>query len=57
MIGRFIGGSLTLVIHSCQQITQLRPKIKLKPDTHCHGLVNWNLVLAFSLQLYTNWLY
>jgi len=56
MIGRFIGGSLKLVIHSCQQITQLRPKLKLKPATHCHDLVNSNLVLAFSLHLYTNWL-
>lgn len=54
MIGRFIGGSLKLVIHSCQQITQLRPK--LKPATHCHDLVNSNLALAFSLQIYTNWL-
>jgi len=55
MIGRFTGGSVTLVIHSCQQITQLRPKLKLKPATLCHDLVNSNLVLAFSLQLYINW--
>lgn len=29
MIGRFIGDSLELIIHSCQQITQLRPNLNL----------------------------